>query len=365
MIPYVLFIIYICLSPIIARALSHDSQTKKNIALKMSMFALFLMFALRAPSVGRDMQGYKMMYERFSFATLETFNKIYWTEYGYNLLELVFSHYLHCPWQLFIAAIYGFVTISYYYFFKKYSSNPIYSLLIYVLFGYFILDLSATRTALALAICLYAVPQLHKQGIKALIKYIVITLIAAQIHSSAYIFLLLYIVPKIRTNKYTILFAVLIPLALFAFRTSIISFVILTFKRSATDTGISFGGFSIVYFAIIFVSLVVYFQILPKKMSNSDTAFLELEQSIMMPVKMVYFGFLFTIFVGENVLARMAQYGIIFTTVLVPNIIHKLNISSKIAVYFSFTVFMLIIFYVFKIRVNELDFLPYIFFWNT
>lgn len=365
MIPYVFFIIYICISPIVARAFSHNSQTRSDIALKMSMFALFLMFALRASSVGRDMQGYEMMYERFSFATIQTFNKMYWTEYGYNLLELVFSHYLHCPWQLFVVAIYGFVTISYYYFFKRYSSDPIYSLLIYILFGYFILDLSATRTALALAICLFAVPQLHKQGLKPLIKYVIITLIAAQIHSSAYIFLVLYIVPKIRTNKYTILFAVLIPFALFLFRSSIISFVILTFKRSATDTGISFGGFSIVYLAIILASLLVYFQVLPKISYYSDTAFLELEQSIMMPIKMVYFGFLFTIFVGENILARMAQYGIIFTTILMPNIFCKLNISSRMASYFIFTVFMLIIFYVFKIRVNELDFLPYVFFWNT
>lgn len=365
MTPYILFIIFICVSPFVTGAFTRKIQKKQSTALKISMIALFLIFALRASSVGRDIPGYEMMYERFSYATFQNFNRIYWTENGYNLLELVFSHYLKCPWQLFVAVIYGFVTVSYYFFWKRYSSNPIYSLLIYIFLGYFILDLSATRTALALAICLFAVPSLHEQGLKPLIKYLLLTLLAAQIHSSAYIFLLLYFVPRIRINKYTIICAVIIPLLLFAFRSPIISFVILTFKRSAIDTGISFGGFSIIYLSIIALSLLTYFQLLPQYLELSDNSYIKLEESIMMPMKMVYFGSLFTIFVGENVLARMAQYGIVFTTILIPNTFNKFTLPSKLVSYLLFTIFMVIIFYVYKIKVNELDFLPYVFFWNA
>jgi hypothetical protein len=85
----------------------------------------------------------------------------------------------------------------------------------------------------------------------------------------------------------------------------------------------------------------------------------------MMSFRMLYAGALFTIFAGSNIFSRMAQYGLIFTITLLPNLTSKLEAKSRFIVKLGLLGLLAVYFYFLKVRTNELDFLPYKFFWQA
>ncbi|MBR4761470.1 MAG: EpsG family protein [Clostridia bacterium] len=357
-----------------------DTKKADMYALGISAIALFMLFALRAPSVGRDIAGYKEMYENLAKNTKYD-SDTYWTEKGYEMLEIFFGRVLKADWQVFLAVCNGISLFSYYYFIKKHSDDPIFSLIIYVLIGYIVFDLSAVRNMLAIAICLFVVPLFDKKGFwPAVIATLAIITIATQIHSSAYIFFLFYFFYKIPLNSITVFFFITIPVFFFGFRGQIIGWAISNFRKSAEDKGVSLGGNSLLYVLILLFTVLVFLiyvwqengsigessalQKSKNKTAVSIDMFGKLDSSVLMPFRMVYIGAVFTIFTGTNIFARMAQYGLIFTIILLPNIISKLEIKSRFFVKTAAIALLAVYFYLFKVRQNELDFLPYVFYWN-
>ena len=362
------------------RSLIKDTKKADIWALGISVVFLFLLFALRAPSVGRDIMGYKEMYENLA-ANRKYGVDTYWTEKGYDMLELFFGRTLKADWQVFMAFCSGVSILAYFFFIKRYSKDPALSLLIYVLMGHMVFDLSAVRNMLSVAICLAVMPLFEKKGFwPAAVVTLAVIAIATQIHSSAYIFFLLFILYKIPINSITVFFFISLPLFFFGLRGPIMSWAIATFKKSAEDTGASLGGNSFFYAFILFFTVLVFLLYIRQgngtakeeatlKRQNSAAArtvnmFGELDTSILMPFRMVYIGTLFTIFIGSNTLVRMAQYGLIFTVLLLPNVISKLEIRSRVIVRAAVLCFLILYFYFFKVRTNDLDFLPYVFYWN-
>ena len=377
---YLAFLSVVCVSPILMRSVIKDTKKADIYALRISVLALFLLFALRAPSVGRDIAGYKEMYENIAVNTRYDTNT-YWTETGYEMLEIFFGRTLKADWQVFLAFCNGFSILSYYFFIKRHSEDPVFSVLVYVFMGYMIFDLSAVRNMLAIAICLFVVPLFDKKGFwPAAVATLAIITVATQIHSSAYIFFLFYFLYKIPINNITIFLFITLPIFLFALRNQIINFAISTFKKSVEDNGAYLGGNALLYVLIllftVFVFLIYVWQEngsikertqIAKKESKAEISinmFGKMENSILMPFRMVYVGVVFTIFTGSNTFVRMAQYGLIFTILLLPNIISKLEAKSRFIVKISAIILLAAYFYLFKVRTNDLDFLPYAFYWN-
>ena len=377
---YLAFLSVVCVSPILMRSVIKDTKKADIYALRISVLALFLLFALRAPSVGRDIAGYKEMYENIAVNTRYDTNT-YWTETGYEMLEIFFGRTLKADWQVFLAFCNGFSILSYYFFIKRHSEDPVFSVLVYVFMGYMIFDLSAVRNMLAIAICLFVVPLFDKKGFwPAVVATLAIITVATQIHSSAYIFFLFYFLYKIPINNITIFLFITLPIFLFALRNQIINFAISTFKKSVEDNGAYLGGNALLYVLIllftVFVFLIYVWQEngsikertqIAKKESKAEISinmFGKMENSILMPFRMVYVGVVFTIFTGSNTFVRMAQYGLIFTILLLPNIISKLVAKSRFIVKISAIILLAAYFYLFKVRTNDLDFLPYAFYWN-
>lgn len=107
-------------------------KNRNNIVLIISMCFLLVM-ALKAPSVGRDIEGYKQMYNLMQFASWSNYN-LSWMEWGYEFLMMVFTHIFHASFQTFLACIYAFVYFSYFCFLRdtlKITPPPYY--FIYVL----------------------------------------------------------------------------------------------------------------------------------------------------------------------------------------------------------------------------------------
>ena len=127
---YLLLVSVVLLVPFVC-AIIEDREKRNTAILFFSLAFVFLVMALKAPTVGRDIPGYKRIYEIMQFQPWDDFN-ISWMEWGYELLMMVFTHIFHAPFQVFMICIYGYVFFSYYVFFKRYSMDYTTSVILYI-----------------------------------------------------------------------------------------------------------------------------------------------------------------------------------------------------------------------------------------
>ena len=372
---YFALIFIILLAPRGIQAIVKNERQAKKISLIISFFAILLVCVLRAHTVGRDILGYKTMYD--SYARISTISQmdLYWTEPGYELLEMVCKHYLRLDWQVFMGIIYTYCMISYFLFIKRYSEDYSLSLLTYVCFSFFVFDLSAIRNMMGLATCLWAYPFIEKKNIKSFILFLLVVLVAVQFHLSAYMFLLIYVITVIPFNRLTSIFYLFAPIFIFAFRSSIMSFVIATFKEHSVDQGISLGGNAIFYLIVLLFGVYEWYleqngkpdrySLHDRSLPTCASAAQNQQMMFNYPLKIFYFSSVMMIFVGENTLVRVAQYGLIFMIILLPNMVSRLQEKDRVLVKGIAISFLIFYFYYYKLRLNDLDILPYRFFWEV
>lgn len=352
MTPYICLIAFIFLLPIFLQIIF-----KKNISnscLLISMIAIFLIMALKSTSVGTDTYGYSKMYESFFHASWSNYD-LYWTEWGYETLEMIFTHFFHFDFYQFTAVIYAFICFSYYHFWKKYSSDYTLSMLIYICFGTFVFDLSGIRNALAIAIFLFAVPYIKESGIKNIIKYFIIVMIAAQIHKSAYICILLFIFVR---WSYPLIIYIFMPVLTLFFRPFILPIITLISGKDISN-GIQAGGNLIFYIVVLLLPL--FFTIIKNNGKLSMTLIHDMFYSSNLSMKMIYISILLMLLAGESTFNRVADYGLFFVTILLPNSLEELEKSTRVISKSLLLIFLLAYFWIYKISTNELHMLPYIF----
>lgn len=352
MTPYICLIAFIFLLPIFLQIIF-----KKNISnscLLISIIAIFLIMALKSTSVGTDTHGYSQMYESFFHASWSNYD-LYWTEWGYETLEMIFTHFFHFDFYQFTAVIYAFICFSYYHFWKKYSSDYTLSMIIYICFGSFVFDLSGIRNALALAIFLFAVPYIEEKGIKNIIKYLLIVLIAAQIHKSAYI--CIFILIFVRWSHSLILY-IFCPVVTLLFRPFILPIITLISGKDVSN-GVQVGGNLIFYITLLLLPII--FIIIKNDGKLSMTSMHDMFYCNNLSMKMIYFSILIMLLAGESTFNRVANYGLFFVTILLPNSLEGLDKNTRVVSKSLLFIFLLAYFWIYKLSANELNMLPYIF----
>lgn len=356
---YICLILLILFLPFVVTIIS--KRNINNRCLFLSLFAIFLVMALKSISVGRDTAGYSRMYDAFAYASWNNYD-LYWTEWGYETLEMVFTHFFKFDFYQFSAVVYAFICCSYYKFWKRYSYDYTLTLIIYICFGLFVFDLSGIRNALAIAIFFLAVPYAEKEGFKSALTYFILVLVAAQIHNSAYVGILFYFFIKWSFPK---LVYIISPIIVLVSR-SVLSPIIKIISNKELSEGIQVGGNVIFY--IIVLLLPIFFGMIWK---NSNRIENEVESPIQeyfsliaMPMRVFYLGILLLLLGGESTFNRVANFGLVFVTVLLPNSLTPLNMKSRAISKLLLYLFLFGYFWVFKISANELDILPYIFNWN-
>lgn len=357
-------ILPLLLSPI------RNSDRRNKAVLFLSLILIFLLMALKAPSVGRDTAGYKRIYEAMVYQPWSDYD-ISWMEWGYEFLMMVFTHIFHASFQMFMTCIYAFVYYSYYCFFKRYSEDFTTTVILYICFTFLTFDMSAVRTMIGVAICLYAVPYAEKSGILNLARFALITFVAAQIHKSAYIFFAVYFVIKVKITFATAILYFGIPAILFLFKSQFYMIINLYFK-SVQESAISIGGNLLVYIISIVLTLFVWVYYkrrnrLIENDSNNDKAQIELSayfENSGLAMRMIYVGIVLQIFASGTVLTRMAQYVQFFILVLIPNNINRLDVKSRAVVKFILYALVIAYFTKYTLLANALDIVPYRFFWS-
>lgn len=370
MLIYIYLLVYILIVAAISKVLFKKPEKQKAFCIILSMLAIYLVLALKAPSVGRDIEGYKRMYESFKGASWSNYD-LYWTERGYEFLQMVFTHILKFDFQGFAACVYGFSILSYSLFFYKYSANVTLSLFVYMSFGFFTFDISGIRNMLSIAIVLLAVPFAEKKLLRWNLIYFALAILAAQIHRSAYFAILMFFFIRFEMQKNKKLLLPLFAVAALAFRPFANNILSLLNTENKVEE-ISIGGNIIVYiFALLFPfiiwSVAQYEMGAMHKYEGQNTQGLNSEDffaDMRMPLQVFYFGIITTVLAGTGTIVRISQAPLFFMTLVLPAPIEKLESKSRLVIKTIVYGILVLYFYIFKLRPNDLDMCPYIFYWN-
>lgn len=347
--------------------LSNYRFERKRFLVKFLFISIFLVCALRSPTVGRDIPGYERAYELTKDVPFWDFNYIYF-ESGYLLLMKICVS-LHMNFQGFLAVVYLIILYPLYYLIKRYSYSPIFSILIYVCYMLFEFDLTALRQAIAMSIILFSFVVLMEKSKCYILKFILIVILAATFHKSA--LLCLVLLPLVSINdlrKYAIL---LVGLGLFglAARNYLLQYIKVLFSKDTMNAGATMyiGGNIIFLFIITLFMLCIHFHELWKEgvFAEYIDSTIIVQNTIDFQLNKIFmFSIVVALFFGNDTSARSFMYFMQVIVVLLPNIIYKLETKSRMLVSIVFIVFFCIFFYWNSLSGGGFDITPYKFFWQ-
>lgn len=220
---YILFFLwssfYIVLLPL-------QKKNRELYFLFFSGFSLFLLMALRDPSVGVDIPSYLNTYRQGSNNSYKN------DELGFYIFRtLCFKIGLSS--QQFLALISGFIVFSFGRLFYKYSKNIFVSFWLFMTIGLFTMSMSGLRQIIAISILLFAVDDILNRNI---LTFIMKVILATTFHQSAFIFSIAYFFPIITINKHSMILLTLGSIPFLVFGSTIINLLISLGKISYLDT---------------------------------------------------------------------------------------------------------------------------------
>ena len=182
---YFILLLLIILLPMVIQKIKIKQTQAKKLILWTSFIAVFLLFALRNISVGRDIIAYEKAYKMTQQVKWNDFDYIYF-EVGYILLMKICIG-LGMPFQLFLAIVSLMIIAPIFLFIKQFSKNPTLSILIWICYMYFEFCLTGLRQALAMSIVLIGIKYLLSAKKYPLIKCSLLVILASLFHKSALI----------------------------------------------------------------------------------------------------------------------------------------------------------------------------------
>lgn len=197
MAPYIsLYVMVILLSLGSAYFGKNNDRNKKWFILVVGI-TYAILCGCRAGSVGYDTENYVNMFKAYSGQTDMWKIYISYLEPGYTLLSNVVIK-LGGDIHVLLLTCSTFIVFSALIFIYRYSRSFYYSVFVFLSFPYILSSMDILRFFLGVSVWLWAV----KYAIERKpIRYILITLLAAQFHKMIYIFLLFYFLTSIKWGK--------------------------------------------------------------------------------------------------------------------------------------------------------------------
>lgn len=291
--------------------------------------AIFSFFsAFRSPMVGTDTQQYINI---FNHAGKQTIERILFghqgVDRGYLLINKFFYNInSHDQFILILSAI--FVNFGIMYFIKKRSSNPPFSVYLYMTLYFFATSLNIMRQFIVIAIFAFAIEALKKN--KNVI-YILLIIFASTIHSTAILLLPFIFLYKIKPSSKNM---IIISIASIIFT--------LVFLRNPSAILSLFGQFNVYQgtnflearqigpSVIIQIFKLILFLFSTYLLRNkNDYFFSEERRDLFVDSIMVFLGVIFYIIgLKISILIRITYYFDIFLIFLIPTLI-KVSIKEK------------------------------------
>lgn len=129
-------------------------KISRNLTIAVCVM-LVLLAAFRAKTVGADTPGYILDYKNLHYYSFKGLLSRYEGYGGYYILSKIFDN-----WDLPVTVWFGFVETVYvssmYFFIKKYSYNPLLSILVFITCGLFMFSLAGLKQTLAMGFMMYS-----------------------------------------------------------------------------------------------------------------------------------------------------------------------------------------------------------------
>lgn len=369
--PYFILLSIIILLPITVQNMKLKNTQRQKLVLGVSFVLIFLLFALRNVSVGRDVVAYENGYEMTKHAKWNDFEYIYF-EFGYILLMKICIT-IGMSFQAFLALISLLSLLPVFFFIKKFSQNYMFSIFIWVTYMLFEFYLTGLRQSLAMSIVLIGVVYLLSEKKHPLLKYLLFVGLASLFHKGALIACLLIFVVYLKKMWQVVAALLSGTVVLFLFRSQLFVWMKDFFgKDSFNTTAEIYIGANVIFLILLAVFMLIVFFLNGQNDSAHSEALAE--GSRMSAKKKVDANFLllsmylmsivFSLFFGLETSARSYMFFNQAIIVILPNCIEKMDARSKAICYILFGAFF-VAFFVFETLIpNSFDIVPYKFFWE-
>lgn len=350
--------IYFCMiSIVILLFLSITSlvrnKNKAELLFMLSSFLIvYLVCILRAPSVGVDIPGYKLIYELTERIRFSNFDYVYF-ENGYILMMKI-SILFGLSFQRFLIICYLIMLLPIWVFIYRYSNNKLLSVIIFICYTFFEIYLTALRQSISMSLFLIALMILLSKRKGCILIYYLLIVLASFIHRGALICIFIPMLFLVRNkNKFVVVLLILYSL-LIMFRSQFMTILLNFFGREMMDSYSIYFGFNSIVLLMIFLALIIYEQLFKINYKFSDNVF----------ILMLIMGILIGVYFGTNSTARSYMYYIFPILILLPKILSIFDTKSKIIV--NIIVISLLILYFMNsiINNNNYDIFPYKFYWE-
>ncbi|HEP1785528.1 TPA: EpsG family protein [Streptococcus suis] len=367
---YVLFLAYILICAVIIYFQKGDPERKNKIFLNYVFIAMFLLYSLRASSVGRDVPGYERTY---GLANVDLFAGLHIGNFEKGYLFLMWiCNKLNLSFQWFLTLCNAIILFPIYRYIRKYSQNTFLSVIIYVCYIFFEFNLTGLRQAIATSIVLMAIMVLieSKQDWLGLLKYCLIVLLAPLFHTGAFValfYLPFHFMKKFKTYTLSIMVTAIVFLV---GRGYIMGFVKNFFGKDSMNAS---AGLYIGLNMLFLIGLAVLFIIGGKNREIGESNTSEGNTSVtvedtpmqVLMEKMFYLSIAVLFLFGSDTSVRSFMLLNQVIIVLLPNSLPYIfeEKSQRIAIWI-FTIFFIIFFFINTLLPNNFDIVPYKFFWQ-
>lgn len=183
--------IYFIILLISVMCLAKISGINENTKLKIIFIILWAISSLRGSGIGNDTITYRNL---FMIANRADYIELFKGRYEILYLYLnKFIAFFTDDFTVFLMLVNLFIYCVYYKFIKNNSENKIYSVLLFILMGFFAQTMNVIRLQLAICITLVSF-EIRKKGYRKV--SILIALLAIGFQRISFVYLLTYILPK-------------------------------------------------------------------------------------------------------------------------------------------------------------------------
>lgn len=336
-------------------------QKQEQLIAGIGMFLVFLLLALKKDTVGIDIAGYKEQYEIAALMPWRNFDYVYF-EKGYLLLTKFFAK-AGVSFQMFMAMLYALLCDAVTRLIRRYSPNATVSILVFICYNFLVFSISGVRQTLGMAICSYAFLWCTTFTRGSVLGSVMLVLAAMTIHESAIVFFAVLVAILLSGREVYINRWILIAAAIAALRTPLWSLVkwIYGWNMTAFDftgTFVFLAGM-VVFFAFTYLYYRNRRVVLPageagEKLFHYD-AFL---------IRCVFLMLMCYIMFTGSTLLRANTYFTLFLIPGIPMMISKYEYRTRFILNTAICCFLLVLFYKETLAINQLELLPYLFFWQ-
>lgn len=324
---------------------NQHSNDDEKIYLIIWGIVLILLCGLRSINIGIDTHSYEWSFNMASKydSFISYINNYSFSEYGYKLLEYIFSQFLNFRLFLITISIISIAPVVYVTY--RYSNDWRFSLFLYISFGYFSADMCFIRQMAAIGFTMIA---FHCAKEKKLFGYIIMIFTAVMFHSSAWIFLPVYWINKIPYKRIVIFISVVLAAVSLYYKDLLGSYAS-NFARidyGENDTG---GVLMYIFMLLTVILGFVYRNELIGYNSEQSNAYYDNKELLYC---LILGTIIWPIASRNTVMFRMYYYYHIFVILFIPNLISK--IKDKTAVYIIKYGYVLVgLYYIFSFILPE------------